>query len=167
MGRQTKAQQARKRAKAVKIDESTTVEMPETPSGPKAHKVHQGTAEQARIAQAATAFAEQLRLAQQKAQERAKQTAKGNAPPATDAQVQAMHKLKALADLVQARPRPILEQLSNVGINWVRVRNVQGDASHDTIVMKVADIEEADLKLLQQGSIHDQLYGPNAGENNG
>lgn len=165
MGRQTKAQQARKKAKTVKIDEGTSVEVPQSDSGPKQHKVHPGTAEQARIAQAATAFAEQLRLAQQKAQQRAKQTAAGNAPPATDQQVQAMHKLKALADLVQARPRPILEQLSNVGINWVRVRNVISDPTYDTIVMKVADIEEADSKLLQQGSIHDQLYGPNAGEN--
>lgn len=81
-------------------------------------------------------------------------------PKPTAAQKEiAVKRLKALTELLQAKPKPILEQLTEIGVPFEKIENVAGHPEFDTVVIKMEDIKKADQDLISRGTLYDQMYG--------
>lgn len=71
---------------------------------------------------------------------------------------EASRRLKAVLDMLQVKPQPILQQLKDIGVPYTTVHNVRGNPQYDTVVMKVTDLEEADRRIAGRGTLYDQMY---------
>lgn len=75
-----------------------------------------------------------------------------------EARAQASTRMKAVLDMLNSKPGPILEQLRGLGIEVTVVHNVRGNPEFDTVVIKVADLERADREIASRGTLYDQVW---------
>lgn len=177
MGRQTKKQRERKQRKATPQKAQPVVsQMPSTTkrgvprsqvrkTTPEERQRPPVTAERFNPVQGEHPIVEVFRAIGRTAKENprvqqsrsAGKTAAGVKPSAIQ-QDEARRRLESLNEMLMARPKPILEQLKEIGIPYQVMRNVPEDRQYDTVVIKVEDIKAADRKIAGRGTLYEQLY---------
>ena len=81
-----------------------------------------------------------------------------NAVPSDIQKQAAIERLKALTDILQSKPTPILEQLTAIGIEYKIVHNVPGDPRYDTVVILMEHIKQAEAEIANRGTLYEQIY---------
>ena len=155
MGRKTKAQRERKAKKVpganqVVIDPTTTVTLPRRSQMPSGAKMP--------LRRADVKAAAQQRPDISKLMETFKSVgiARNSDPVARQ---KAGDRMKAVLDLLKAQPKPILEQLTEIGVPYFAVRTPNAKTEHpDAVVLMLNDIKAADVKLASKGSLYAQMY---------
>ena len=56
-------------------------------------------------------------------------------------------------------PESVLELLDRLEIPWERAKNVAGDESYDTLVIRWSDLLDGERRNQEQGSVLKRLYG--------
>lgn len=78
-------------------------------------------------------------------------------PKPTEGQKEeAIRRLRALTELLQAKPKPILQQLTEIDVPYQVTQQENGD---DFITVRMKDIERADADLASRGTLYEQMYG--------
>lgn len=81
-----------------------------------------------------------------------------NNAASSEVREQASRRMKAVLDMLNVKPAPILEQLKQIGVPFTIVQNVRGEPKYDTVVMKVSDLEAADREIAAKGTLYSQIY---------
>jgi hypothetical protein len=72
----------------------------------------------------------------------------------------AASRIQKVAELLKANPKPILEQLKDVGINPIAVRTPNAPNEYpDGVVLFLEEIQKADAEIASRGTLYSQIYG--------
>ena len=75
------------------------------------------------------------------------------------ARQQAVQRLSKAMHYMGQPPESLLELLERLEIPWERIKNVPGDESYDTLVIKWSDFLDGERRNQEQGSVLKRLYG--------
>lgn len=81
------------------------------------------------------------------------------APADIAARQQAVQRLSKAMHYMGQPPESLLELLERLEIPWERIKNVPGDESYDTLVIKWSDFLDGERRNQEQGSVLKRLYG--------
>lgn len=81
------------------------------------------------------------------------------APADIAARQQAVQRLSKAMHYMGQPPESLLELLDRLEIPWERIKNVPGDESYDTLVIKWSDFLDGERRNQEQGSVLKRLYG--------
>ena len=81
------------------------------------------------------------------------------APTDIAARQQAVQRLSKAMHYMGQPPESLLELLERLEIPWERIKNVPGDESYDTLVIKWSDFLDGERRNQEQGSVLKRLYG--------
>ncbi|QCG78182.1 hypothetical protein SEA_CANDLE_75 [Mycobacterium phage Candle] len=81
------------------------------------------------------------------------------AKPSEYQQEQAVLRLQALQNFLHAKPKPILNQLEELGVRIVPFQASFGpDGIEQAMLIPMQDIARADAEIASRGTLYDQLY---------
>ena len=167
MGRQTKAQQARKKAKqANRIQASATATKGQGTPATKFPYGLRGVKIKPFIGADGKPVRPTLKETLESLRETLSNIEGGGFKPIGKVQDSRMYPdtarqtMAKLMEMLQAKPLPILEQLKQVGVTVTYCRLPGSTSLHpDGAVLKLEEVQRADRQIASRGSLYDQIYG--------